>query len=595
MRRAPSFLATVLVLGACAPAPPPAATVSTVPSSMPAAPSSVSRLPPPPPQALAARRIDRASRAALVWAASEGAAGYEIEVAVCAAELASAPCRFDEGRMALRAKVDVPRFAFPRRAELSARRFAFRVRACTAGRCSAWSEPVATSGRPAFDFNGDGYSDMVVLPRQPPPTSSGIQVVPLSAIEDMRRARVFYGGPNGLLRDPTLLAAPDTVKCAAGACCTVLGAALAAGDLNGDGFDDLAVAATTFCHGKPDGVLLYYGSREGLPPAPSRVLTGPALADFGQALSIGDLDGDGFADVVVGAPGEAAGAPHAGAVYVYRGSAEGVAPEPRRIASPKAERDARFGASVAALGDVDGDGRSELAVGAVDLDTSKNDAGAVFVLGGGDLRLLPGAWTDAAGGRGARFGYGVVGSDVNGDGFADLIVDAALSFDTVFRTPRGNTYAAVSAFLGARDGLARTPFRHHAYGRANWNRLAAAGDVNGDGFDDFVLGRPHRESDNKAFYLGDVQLYLGAATGPSEAPSQVLTGGDEARRTNCSSVNGNIGFGERVAGVGDVNGDGFDDVAVICTGRSVTLVYAGSPRGLDEMPQAELAVMGVMR
>ncbi len=135
------------------------------------------------------------------------------------------------------------------------------MRACAAGRCSAWSEPTTTTSRPAFDFNGDGYSDMVVLPKQPPPTSRGIPVLPLSLIEDMRRARCITARPAASPRDPALLAAPDTPKCAAGVCCTVHGSAIAAGDLNGDGFDDLAVAGTTFCHGAPDSVVVYYPDR----------------------------------------------------------------------------------------------------------------------------------------------------------------------------------------------------------------------------------------------------------------------------------------------------------------------------------------------
>ncbi len=61
-----------------------------------------------------------------------------------------------------------------------------------------------------------------------------------------------------------------------------------------------------------------------------------------------------------------------------------------------------------------------------------------------------------------------------------------------------------------------------------------------------------------------MQLYLGGPAGAGEAPSETIPGGDAKRHTRgCKNVNGSIGFGERIAGVGDVNGDGFDDVAVI--------------------------------
>ena len=561
------------------PTPPPLATTHATPAS-PAL---------PPPGALVSRRDGTTGRALLSWSETPGAAGYDIEVTGCP----GAPCRFESA--SVRAHLTAPRFALPR-AGLPPGPLAFRSRACdAAAHCGAWSEAAIPARRPAYDFDGDGIADLCVAPRLPPATARGVPVIPRAQIEDLRHLRVFPGGPQGP-HTPRKLDAPDTQQCAPGVCCLVLGSALGAGDLDGDGYPDLVVAGTTFCPAAPDAIIVYRGSHDGLSQTPTQVITGPAAADFGHAVAVGDVDGDGLADVIVGAPHDRVDGVRAGAIYVYRGSPTGLSTTPTRTANPRVRRGADFGVSVAVIGDMDGDGIAELAVGAVDTTYDTHDAGAVYLFTGGkDLHLVGTPLTDSAGGRDARFGYDVIGSDVDGDGLADLLVDSALDFSTVFGPPLDATYPAVSVFPGVRAAAPGAPRTHHARGRANWNRLAAAGDVNADGFDDFVVSRPYVQSANKVYYVGDVQLYLGGPSGPSEAPTQTIPGRDRTHGTHgCTNVNGSIGFGERIAGVGDVNGDGFDDIAAICTGTDRTLVFTGSAHGLSETPLVALDIEGVM-
>ena len=217
---------------------------------------------------------------------------------------------------------------------------------------------------------------------------------------------------------------------------------------------------------------------------------------------IGDVNGDGYDDVMVGNHLYDGGIDNQGAVYVWHGSASGLGDSGT---TANADWSAVGGQAVAYLGwagdgigDLNGDGCDDLAVGAYGYDSGETNEGAVFVWYGSASGLGPTGspgnadWWAESNAAGAQLGYSVrPGGDVNGDGYADLLAGA-------YAYPAqsgGGTLAAAGAWfvwLGAPAGLggAGTPANADiaGYGDQAQGRLGrddvAAGDVNGDGLSD---------------------------------------------------------------------------------------------------------------
>ena len=321
-----------------------------------------------------------------------------------------------------------------------------------------FGETVAGAG----DVNGDGYDDVIVGAPQ-----GG-------------RANVYFGSSSGLATIPSWTANPGVYT---------FGWAVAnAGDVNGDGFDDVLVSELNYSNDQAyEGrVQVYLGSPTGPSAAPSWSVEGnQAYSWFGGAVAgAGDVNGDGYDDVIVGTPRWHNGQSGEGRALLFPGSATGLATSPAwTVESDQAG--AFFGSWVSSAGDVNGDGYDDVIVSANTLSSGENFEGGAFVYQGSSsgLSTAP-AWTTESDQFGA-LGGAVSSGDLDGDGYGDVIVGYyAFNHGQVGE-------GAAFAFFGSPSGLATRPGwfaegnqRDSMFGYS----LSGAGDVNGDGFDDVVVG-----------------------------------------------------------------------------------------------------------
>jgi hypothetical protein len=249
---------------------------------------------------------------------------------------------------------------------------------------------------------------------------------------------------------------------------------------------------------------------------------------FGASVAgAGDVDGDGYPDVVVGAPHVDGVGSSSGEVRAFSGW-DG---ELLWVVAGDAAGD-WFGFSVDGAGDVDGDGTRDVVVGSP-LGTPPE--GSAYVLSGLTGAVL---WAWAGDAPGDRFGHAVCGAgDVNADGVPDVTVGAPLADGA------GTFAGRVRVFSGA-DGSVLHTFDGSAWDQCG-SSVGAAGDVDGDGWDDMVVGAPL--ADGSAFNSGTATVYSGA-TGASLHVWHGAVAGDR--------------FGSVVRGAGDVDGDGTPDLLI---------------------------------
>ena len=326
------------------------------------------------------------------------------------------------------------------------------------------------------------------------------------------------------------------------------------GDVNSDGYGDLLVGAFLHDGGGPPGAdrgraYLYLGSPSGLGANPAWVVDGDEDgASFGTSVaSAGDVDNDGFGDVIVGAyrhDGGAGVGANRGRVYLFKGGPTGLSTTPSWTATGD-EDEAKIGNSVAGAGDVDGDGYDDLVVGATHHSGGGYLRGRAYLyLGGAPVPGSTPAWTATGDEDDAWLGRSVASAgDVNGDGFADVIV-GAYQHDAGSGPNNGQAYV----YLGGPSGLASSPVWTGSGSQPNaeyGTSVASAGDVNADGYSDIIVGA----IEIAVVAPGHAYVYLGTSSGPEATPAWSAPGDEDLSH-----------FGISVSSAGDVNGDGYSDV-----------------------------------
>ncbi len=357
--------------------------------------------------------------------------------------------------------------------------------------------------RERFDVNGDGFAD---------------------ALTD----RLFLGGATA----PYLTAAAKQPPRDGAA------RLVSAGDVNGDGFSDLLVTAP---RGGP--MRLLFGGEGGVDPTPRSTLEAPAPSvTWGDAVAgVGDLNGDGYGDVVVGVAGR-------NTIYVYAGSAEGLAAQPAATLRRWPRCQGNLGGSVAALGDVNGDGLADFAT-----DAYEGDGLVAIVTGAATWPTTPPAWVHRyAYAGGAAMSLRAAG-DLDGDGFADAIRDDFEGNEAPnCGSPVWIRGAAAAPTEGRFDPAAREVLRlkqQCAHGfETSSGELLAVGDLDGDGFDDVLSYVVQPEG------AARVRVIHGEARGPVRASAFAV------QQTR-----------DRIVALGDVDRDGFDDVALVPSSGAVAL------------------------
>ena len=314
-----------------------------------------------------------------------------------------------------------------------------------------------------------------------------------------------------------------------------------AGDVNGDGYDDVIVGAYNDpWQNNPGKAFIYFGGAS-MDTTADVTLTGENVIDnFGYSVSsAGDVNGDGYDDVIVGAYNDSEVAPQAGKVYVFfGGSAMDNTADVKMLAEAGSDF---FGYSVSSAGDVNGDGYADMLIGAPN---KNSNTGKVYIYYGGSSMDNTADWSATGEGTDDRFGRSVSSAgDVNGDGLDDIIIGADLYSN-------GSAYLGRAyIYLGGENNLSKAATMT---GEASGDRFGAsvssAGDVNNDGYDDVIIGAYN--NDDAATDAGKAYLYFGAAHVDTIA-DLTMTGEKLAAQ-----------FGNSVSAAGDVNGDGYDDVIV---------------------------------
>ncbi len=401
----------------------------------------------------------------------------------------------------------------------------------------------------AGDINGDGYSDIII---------GSIKWIYTSGASDQGTAFVWYGSATALGAGPNpnpalqLFGTGNNLAYYGWWVC-------GAGDLNGDGYSDVAVTAYNDNIGGETSeglVYVYMGAAAGLNSVPANILQSNQVgAWMGRCVNTaGDVNGDGYADLLVGSPRYTNGESLEGVGQIFLGSAAGVS-NVSNILFELNNAGANLGESVCDAGDVNGDGWTDIILGARIYGSS--GAAAVYLGGQYGTNLSP-TTSRYGGAANVQLGASIADAgDVNGDGYADMITGAPGASNG--QAGEGIAYVHYGSVTGI-SAVPSVQLEANIAGAQFGFSVGSAGDVNGDGYADVIVGAPFSGAN------GRVYLYMGSAGGLSTVPAVTLSYGSQ--------------FGYSVAPAGDVNTDGYGDIIIGAPGSNQAYVFRGSSVGL---------------
>jgi hypothetical protein len=457
----------------------------------------------------------------------------------------------------------------------------------------AGSQAVSGASHPAqplADFDGDGVADLVV----------GAAYEDIGTANAAGAVQVLFGdAAGGLSGDGDQYFSEDQSGLTGAAEAEDhFGNALAAGDFDGDGLMDLAIGvpgqdvnaipgagAVHVLYGTEPGGLGLDGDQVWHQDVGIIHSLCEEYDHFGQVLTAGDFDGDGYDDLVVGVPDEKWNEVESGIVQVLYGTASGLSDVNNQLWRQGAdgipgeeETEEHFGGALSA-GDFDGDGYDDLAIGvAGEVIDTKYDAGAVHVLYGtvsgltatGNQYLYQDMVTLLGSSEGGdRFGNALAAGDFDGDGYADLAVGVrgqdVVNQDLLEINQAGAVHVLYGSYqtgltgdgdqiwhqeVGAIQSIAET------YDQFGFT--LAAGNLNGDLYCDLAVGVPYEDWYIENGNAGIVQVLYGTANGLNDTGNQLWRQGDSGILD--SEESGDL-FGYTLA-IGDYNHDGYGDLAV---------------------------------
>jgi Ca2+-binding RTX toxin-like protein len=456
------------------------------------------------------------------------------------------------------------------------------------------------------DLNGDGYAD-----------------VGLGKFKGSDIGAIFYGHADPLKADITPSGADFTTLTFKGGSPNLLGSIAAAGDVNGDGIADMVVgipqttdSAVPFLAGS---AFIVFGKAGGLGSTMElgaldgndgfRFEGSTQHLQAGWSVSgAGDVNGDGYADILVGASDLTSSSP--GEAYLLFGHAGGFAAELKAsdldgtngVTLTAGVAGEMAGHSVAAAGDINGDGFADFIVGgrgaAANGKTYAGESFVVFGHGGSfgatlNIDALDGATgfkvAPIAVGTGNGLAYPsptnvASAGDLNGDGYDDLVI-GVYGADPAGKTDAGSAYVVFGhggAFGATLDLTKLDPSDGFKLEGGSANdaagfSVAAAGDVNGDGYADLLVSA-HQTSYNHP-QVGAAYVVFGHAGGFGTTIDLGHLSGDQG--ITLAAPAASTGFGMTVASAGDVNGDGYADIAISDYHNGKTYIVLGKDFGQD--------------